>query len=492
MIMDKLRKHNYYVRPTILKAVRTSKAGWMYLAHPDLTHRREFDEILQPLIMTRFNQQIEFQVSPENEHVDTEKGRISQRVLVVRSAYEDIDRIRIFFTEAFSPDSSMEIGFLARYTFVPAVPVGNCTKNHLAAFMKMQQQFHKNVFWYNWVGIRNVDQELPLLPAESSGTQDPQSAEAPQTQEQEDMENEEMEDASSPDPSVDVEHKGRGTPSVQTEKASLKRVLYEIANENGEPLIHAVYPSMDASKLYVLCSDKNKDTTLEHLQKIESVINQVFAPGATEVYFNLHEKPSVQNFPVLTENQNSLVDSIISLTSNANPQEEMGPGTDKMSFAAMVSQSPQKRLRNGNSKPSSNSVRGMQGGSQAHVTFSNLPPDFLDSDKDDKTLSTLNDTLDRLKQIEDTEYNTKESLVNVTNRLDQQAQDISMLGKSMQATNKKVDKVCETQMEQGNAMNRMDGSLQAILGEMQQLNKFNSQFANMQAESLQGGGVKES
>jgi len=44
----------------------------------------------------------------------------------------------------------------------------------------------------------------------------------------------------------------------QPEKASLKRILYELVNDEGEHLIHAVYPSMDASKLYVLCNEKNK------------------------------------------------------------------------------------------------------------------------------------------------------------------------------------------------------------------------------------------
>jgi len=49
-LMDKLRKHNYYIRPTLLKAIRTSKAGWFYLAHPDLTHRDEFQKQLRQII----------------------------------------------------------------------------------------------------------------------------------------------------------------------------------------------------------------------------------------------------------------------------------------------------------------------------------------------------------------------------------------------------------------------------------------------------------
>jgi len=183
LIMDKLRKHNYYVRPTILKAVRTSKAGWMHLARPDLTIKKEF-MTLAPIILARFKRQIEFQVAPETENLDTDQGR----VLVVRSAYEDTDTIQSFFTEAFSPESNMSIGFLARYTFVPGISVGNCTKNHLVTLLRMQQQFHKNVFWYMWTGMRNIDTEVPLLPDNTDPTTSQVSA-TPQKQEDVEMDN---------------------------------------------------------------------------------------------------------------------------------------------------------------------------------------------------------------------------------------------------------------------------------------------------------------
>jgi len=467
LIMDKLRKHNYYVRPTILKAVRTSKAGWMYLAHPDLTLRKEFTTTLAPLIQSRFNRHIEFQVAPETENLDTDQGRISQRVLVVRSAYEETDTIRSFFTEAFSPESTMGIGFLARYTFVPGIPVGNCTKNHLVTLLKMQQQFHKNVFWYMWTGMRNIDTEVSLLP-ETTDLQKSQPSATPQTQEDVDMEEVEAKSG----PSNDVVEA-----ISQPEKASLKRILYELVNDEGENLIHAVYPSMDASKLYVLCSEKNKDTTLEHLHKIQSVLDQVFEPGATEVFFNPEGRPYVHNFPVLTDHQNAFVDSIVGLTKSANPQEEATSPEPHVSFAAaVISQSPPKRLRNGDSKPNSNLPNSILRHNERH---------------DSKTHDSLNETLARLKHIESNELSTKESFTDVSHRLDQQAQDISTLGKALESTNEKVEKVCVTQVQQGKTMENMDGSLQAILSQMKSLNKFNQKFMSM-AEPSQGGEVSRS
>ena len=423
------------------------------------------------MILAHFGQQIEFQVSPENENLDTDQGRISQRVLMVRSAYEDTEKIRTFFTEAFSPESSTGIGFLARYTFVPGVPVGNCTKLHLITLLRMQQQFHKNVFWYIWVGIRNINEEYPLLPPETSGTQRAQQTEAPQTQEQEEVEDEIMEEVGDMRASNDSE-KSNQDPKSHPETTSLKRMLYEIVDERDENLIHAVYPSMDASKMYVLCSDRNKESTLEHLQKKESVLNQVFAPGATEVYFHQEGKPYVQNFPVLTEHQNLLVDSIVSLASSANPQEESVPRIQQTSFATIVSQSPAKRRRDGSSKPSG------------------LPSSILhrNQEKDNQLNAELNETLTRLKQIESNEVATNESLTDVSKRLDQQANDISTLGKALESSNEKVEKVVITQVQQGKTMENMDGSLQAILSQMKSLNEYNKRFMRM-AEPSQGGEV---
>lgn len=81
-------------------------------------------------------------------------------VLVLRCpSYEDVDKIRHFFMEACSRESTMEIGYLARYTFVPCHPVGGCNKQHLSAFIKMQQKCHNLVLWYNIIGLRNVDKK---------------------------------------------------------------------------------------------------------------------------------------------------------------------------------------------------------------------------------------------------------------------------------------------------------------------------------------------
>ena len=49
-IRPKLEEYYYYLWPTTIKAIRTVKSGWLYQAHPDLTHRYAIRNALAPLI----------------------------------------------------------------------------------------------------------------------------------------------------------------------------------------------------------------------------------------------------------------------------------------------------------------------------------------------------------------------------------------------------------------------------------------------------------
>jgi len=481
-LMDKLRKHNYYIRPTVLKAVRTGKAGWFYLAHPDLTFRNEFQKYLPALIKNELNKVVEFQIAPENETVEMNNEKVSQRVLVARCPYEDTEKIRTFFMKIFSPDSEVEIGYLARYIFVPSMPVGTCSKSHLLALLKMQKRFHAGVFWYNLMGVRNYDQEVALIPPEKSQEESGLLSQAMTQTDQPHNTQDETSPTRFRDQDVtmeemEVENASNTCDQEEATKLSLRRLLYELKDEEGDNLIHAVYPSMDATKLFVLCSEQNKESTLEHLHKIEQTVEAIFGSEALRVFFNPNEGAHVHNYPILSNDQQSVVNSIAGLTAVSNPQDSTFHHHSKeVSYASMVSQSPAKRQRNGFRKP----------------VESSLPSDFsAEREKDAQMTSNLNETMARLKQIENNDSENKETLENLSHRLDQQGKDITILGSSLKATNEKVDKVCETQVVQGDTMVKMNSSLSAILQEVTKLNEYNKTFTNMQTESSHGGEVGE-
>jgi len=303
----------------------------------------------------------------------------------------------------------------------------------------------------------------------------------PMDGEEEDVEMEEEEGSKEVSNADGIQvHEASG--GAQPKKISLRRVLYELENKRGENLIHAVYPSTDATKLFVLCSEENKFETLERIQNLEELVQQIFSPQALSVYFKPHEKSHVQHHPVLSTRQESFVDSLVNLTGTGpNPQEEYQPEVQMLSrtnvstYASMVSPSPSKRQRNGDAASSK--------------VYQPVP---VNTERDAKINASLNETMEKLKQIESNEVGTQDTLTTLSNRLDQQGRDISVLGESLRSTNTKVDKVSETQVLQGSTMVQMDGSLKAILREVSKLNEFNQQFSSLQAESPQGGGVRRS
>jgi len=485
-LMEKLQKHHYYLRPSLLKAVRTGKAGWFYLAHPDLTHRAEFTKVLPPFITARFQKDIEFQVSPEVESVDIGGKKTSQRVLVVRCPYEEVEKIRMLFTEIFSAHSQSNIGFLARYTFVPSHPVGSCTKSHLSTLLTMQQHFHKSVYWFNLIGVQNIDsvhQRKPVAsthPSTSSSIEEPSSSPDDDVPMESSLDDDPNEGPSpSPQPTASQEDCTAQSPTF----SSLRLILYHLENQQGHNLIHAAYPSADSTKVYVLCSESNKSEVLYQLQHVYEIVQQNFVEDSLATYFGTGDatKPYVLNHPLLSDEGEKFVNSLVDLTSLENPQDSSHTTpkpipTQKPSFASVISPSPHKRQRSS---------------THSATTTNNLPAGFATLHDNDSTItSSLQETTSRLHHLEQSNSDTQASLANMSKRLDRQGAEITSLGESLVHTNKKVDKVSETQITHGNTMCQMNSSLSSILGELSKLTKLGTNQSN-QAEPPYGAGVNE-
>ena len=130
-----------------MRAIRTGKLGWLYLAHPDFTHRGEVEEVLKPIIQHYFQEPREIQAVPEMEVITIQGVKTQQRVLALRGSYEEIDEMRDCLMAVFEDDSEYNLGFLARYCFISSSPVATCTWDHLHKILIKQQNFHKQVQW---------------------------------------------------------------------------------------------------------------------------------------------------------------------------------------------------------------------------------------------------------------------------------------------------------------------------------------------------------
>ena len=451
-IFHSLEKYDYFVWPSQLRAVRTGKIGWLYLAHPDLTHRGEIVQVMKPLVKGHFNKDIEFQAVPEMESITVGQSTIKQRVLCIRCPHDSLEEMRGFFTEAFSNASSLKIKYMARYTFISNNPLGNITWSRLQSILMMQQSFHKHVYWFNVFGLHNIDTEFALVTKENpSNGQDGEAF--PVSQEQEDQ----SEDAR-------MENMEQETTSAKNkvETMSLRYYMYSLLNSNNQNLIHAVYQSADDKKIFVLCSRSNTDATLQLLHDIENVISNVFEPEALATYAPKTSDgrgPYVKDHPKMTTAYNSYVNNLIDLTSSVNPQESQISPTP--TYASTVT--PNKRHHTGAPK--------MQ------VHQSNLPQGFNESNQRNVELqSTITETISRLKTVESNAVENTETLHDLSGRLDTATKDIYAMGAAIKTQSESLAEVQKAQIVvqreqvlQGTTMKEMKSEQSQIFSMLQQL-----------------------
>ena len=124
-IHPRLEEALYFLFPTLLKVICTSKIGWLYLAHPDLTPRTEIITCLDPHIKDHTSRKIEFQAIPEMELIEHNNISLKHRVIALQGPHDKQDTRGEFFTTAFSEDSPINIGYLSRYTFIPSHSIGD-------------------------------------------------------------------------------------------------------------------------------------------------------------------------------------------------------------------------------------------------------------------------------------------------------------------------------------------------------------------------------
>ena len=84
-------------------------------------------------------------------------------MLIVKGPSDDIDTLTRFFTEAFDTGSDINIGYMARYTFVPSQPLGDITSSHLQSLLYRQKLFHSHIKYFIVHGLKNLD-TLPPQP----------------------------------------------------------------------------------------------------------------------------------------------------------------------------------------------------------------------------------------------------------------------------------------------------------------------------------------
>jgi len=531
-IMPQLEAYNYYIQPTQLKALRTGKAGWFLGAHSDLTYRIEFMAILKPIVYNKFGKELEFQIIPEIEKISVGTKTVKQRVLVLRCDLQEVENFRAFFSEIFSPGSNVDISFLTRYTFITSHPVGSCTKFHLQAILKNQQDFHRNVHYYIMYGISNLNTQYPTLPnddldqvlqeqsspsqAEPTEKPPPSTDNTPLTQDpvtlqesghqaaDEDIVNtpmpevireneEEPQSFEDKDQCSNTSKRNSASIAPKMQAFSLRYLMYLSVASNGTSLFHAVYPSSEEGKIYCLCTQENRDEALRLLHNLEDTSANYFQEEFLKQIFVGHrnQSPYVKDYPKVSGHYNDYASNLVDLVSTSdNPQDDTGPPevvpvsihthqpTKKSYYqaATKLATSPTKRQRHGEVAP------------PKFYKASNLPSGFDEHVQvNEKLNATVTETIARMKNLEQATQSHEQHLGSVHSTLETHGSDIARMGRAVDSNSKSITKLLEAHSLQQKTIEKIDEKQSSMQSDMSEVLEFTREFTKQFAETPNGG-----
>ena len=449
--------------------------------HPELTYRPEFQEILKPIITAKFGD-IEFQVEPENEIIVSGNKRVAQRVLVVRCPLDDVENIRVLFTEVFAEGSEYEIGFLTRYTFITSQPIGACTKHHLQAILKSQQIFHRNIHYFIMYGVDHLTTNFKVIqeePVEHEKTSDNRmskeldkegDAAMPQTSpplNSEHLDNEEantlstQEDNASAIPDSQPPQKEAtptpGSSSSNTDTISLRMFLYLCTTRTNEPLFHAVYPTTENSKIYALCREEHMEEALQVLHNLGVLLVPYLSNDDINKILVQHNGRDtyVKDFPIITNKLKSYASALVDLAPEPNPQSDdfVNPIVDltsnSQSGEVFSPKSPTgKRTRKGDVVPPSTPRR--------TYADSLLPAEFSSSTTHAKLNATVTESIARMKNLEDNQDKFQDTISTYSS-------DISKMCGAITNNSEAIKNLQVAQNQQIQTMERMQKTQQSML-----------------------------
>jgi len=545
-VMPQLEECNYFIHPTQLKALRTGKAGWLLGAHPDLTFRDGFQDTLPKLIKERYGKDMEFSVAPEKEVIVVGSKRVEQRVLVIRCALDEVENIRAFFTEVFSAQSELDMGYLTRYTFITTHPVGECTKSHLQKILIAQKQFHKNVHYFIMYGINNLDTFYPTISLPDSNSKSTENMtnvsdkanhhddafkttsttsnhpnESAQdtkedennamdtdevsllSQEQEQDHSSEQSDTKDDNNSKDdvsknvKENSAEAEPAQKNPPMSLRMLMYLCLSQDQDNLFHAVYPTTEKGKIYVLCTQDHRDEALTQLHHLEEAAQCYFPDEVLQDIFVGHKgmRPYVKDYPKISQHYQNYASVLVNMVGHdENPQG----GLDDDRDPTVIPQLNQKVSTNfkapSYAAAASSSMPSMQASSPskrhrdgAFITpnkSSRLPQGFESSIKvNDQLNATVTESIARMRNLEKSHKNHDIKIDGITTTVDSygrdmqaMGEDISTMGKALTSHSSSIKTLLEAQAAQQLTIEKIDGTLSKTQSNVSEIMEFNKKY----------------
>ena len=99
------------------------------------------------------------------------------------------------------------------------------------------------------------------------------------------------------------------------EMISLRYFLYQAVDDQNQTIIHAIYPSLDSQRIFVLYHPSQKEKTLHLLHHLDDTITKVFGLQTVQQYVSDPSgKLRIIGYPHMISDSKSYVEILIDLT----------------------------------------------------------------------------------------------------------------------------------------------------------------------------------
>ena len=265
-LMMELRANDFWVNPTSLKCKSSERCGFFLYAHPYATPHQDFRKILNPIIEKEWTalDTHEYDFVPENLTVTNHGERVTARVLMLRTSPCLTQLLQTLLSKLYATTSEVNLGTLNRYKFVPITSDTSMSDETLQGLFRSQIAYKENVFLFNCSNITHIEHDF------------------------------EFEDSPVHD---DAEVSGPQEPIKYN--YNIRNWFYDLLDNDGHNLIHAVYTTNDDTKIKVLCEFRKRFLVLNILHQLVDTISQVFPAPALSTYFPHHPTQQfiVEKFP---------------------------------------------------------------------------------------------------------------------------------------------------------------------------------------------------
>ena len=164
--------------------------------------------------------------------------------------------------------------------------------------------FRTNIYNYIVTNIWNITQQfqLPLLTDQDDDVVMESLDDNAETTAETSTDITPPPDADEQDETANSTAAGASNPSPPTTEAySLREWFYVLTDVDKEALIHAVYPTADTNKIFILCEKSKAVKVLQIIHNLVHLVGIDFPDEALPVYFGTNKQnPAVQNHPKAT------------------------------------------------------------------------------------------------------------------------------------------------------------------------------------------------